>query len=437
MTVAADLLAQLRGDLRLAAEAIASGRVTSAELVESCLARAAAVEPRVRAFAWLDPERARRAARDADRRSGGTLRGVPIGVKDIIDAAGTPTERGSPLFAGRVPATSADVVRAAERAGAVMFGKTVTAELAFYHPGPTRNPYDLSRTPGGSSMGSAAAVAAGIVPGAVGTQTNGSVIRPAAFCGVVGFKPSRGRLPNAGVMTFSPTLDQVGCFARTVEGAALLAAALGAEPLERWWSGAPSAPRFALAPTNDWRRAEPAMRERFEADAARLARAGAQVERPPLPAGLEAALPVLRTIMAVEGNESLQAAVSARPDVVSATLRDLLDEGARTPRAAYDAALVERERLLVEFRAWAAPFDAILTPPALGEAPAADTTGDPRFCTRWTLVGAPAVALPTGLGPHGLPLGLQLVGAPGDDRRLLGAAAWAAERLSPPPPPPL
>lgn len=402
----------------------------AAERVERSLARAEQVEPRLRAFAWLEPARARaRAARlDASRATPGALHGVTVGVKDIIDTAGVPTEYGTPLFAGRVPEGSAQVVVALERAGAIVLGKTVTTELAYFQPGPTRNPWDLSRTPGGSSMGSAAAVAAGIVPLAVGTQTNGSVIRPAAFCGVVGFKPTFGALPRDGVLTFSPTLDQIGGFARSVEDVALgVAAMTGEEP--RPPRPLVAAPRLALAPTVDFERAEAAMRDRFENDVDELARAGARIERPALPRGLEEALPVLRTIMAFEAAEHIGPLVAGRPEVVSRVLRDLLDEGARISASAYRGAKAERERLVAEFGVWAAPFDAVLTPPAIGEAPGLTTTGDPRFCTRWTLVGAPALTLPTGLGPSGLPLGLQLVGAPGADRRLLETAAWVEARL--------
>ncbi len=423
-------------DLAAAARAVRQGLTTSRALVEACLQRYDEREPTLHAFAWLDRDRALRLADAADAavEGGGALgllHGVPIGVKDIFDTAGIPTENGSRLFAGRVPTRNATVVSALERAGAIVIGKTVTAELAFYHPGPTTNPHHPTRTPGGSSMGSAAAVAAGMVPAAVGSQTNGSVIRPAAFCGVVGAKPTYGRLPTDGVMAFAPTLDHVGGFARTAEGVALLIAAMASEPPDRWWSGAATdAPRFAAVRTKDWDKASEAMRARFQQAVDALASAGKPIEWPALPDGLDDAVPVLATIMRYEGARSLAPVVKKDPQLVSATARTFFAEGERIPDAEYARALREREHLIVSFTPWASRYDAILTLPAIGEAPGLETTGDPIFCTRWTLVGAPAVTVPAGRGPSGLPLGLQLVAAPGDDRRLFAAAAWAERVVS-------
>ncbi len=393
-------------------------------MLQEWLDRIARREPELRVFAWLDADAVRRAAAQAPA---GPLRGRPVGVKDIIDTRGIPTEYGSPLFAGRVPDRSATVVERVIAAGGVLIGKTVTAELAYYTPGPTRNPWDPTRTPGGSSMGSAAGIAAGMFPLALGTQTNGSIIRPAAFCGVVGYKPSFGVVPRDGVMTFSQTLDQVGVFAASVADAALLAGVIANRTLD----ARPRRPRrLALAQTSEWSECEPAMRERFLADVAALAAAGAEVEAPPLPEGFEAGLGPHRVIMAVEAYRNLGPAVERSPDLVSRRLRDLLEEGSRTPEAEYREALRERERLIAALQDWAAPYDAVLSPPALGEAPPAGTTGDPRLCTRWTLTGAPAITVPTGRGPHGLPLGLQLSGAPATDARVLAAAAWASEVLT-------
>lgn len=418
-------------DLPAAARAVRRRLTTSRALVEAALRRYDEREPILRAFAWLDRERALRLADEADRRTGsgaalGVLHGVPVGVKDIYDTAGIPTENGTPLFRGRVPDRSAAAVEALEHAGAIVLGKTVTTELAFFHPGPTTNPHDASRTPGGSSMGSAAAVAAGIVPAAIGSQTNGSVIRPAAFCGVVGFKPTYARISLDRVMPLAPTLDHAGTFTRTVIGAAVLAAALAREPLERWWSGTETTPpRFAAIRTKDWERASEAARERFQQSVDALAAAGNAIEWPSLPVGIDEAVPVLRTIMARESVGTIGKAIARDPSLASDVAKRLVAEGEAIPDATYRDALLRRGHLIAEFAAWADPFDAVLTLPALGEAPTPETTGDPVFCSRWTLLGAPAITIPAGRGPAGLPLGLQLVAGPGDDRRLLAAATWA------------
>jgi len=280
-------------------------------------------------------------------------------------------------------------------------------------------------------MGSAAAVAAGVVPGAVGSQTNGSVIRPAAFCGVVGAKPTYGRISLEGVMPFAPTLDHAGTFTRTVEGAAWLCAAMARQPLEAWWSGLPAVPpRLAAIRTRDWEHATEPARDAFQRAIDALAAAGRAIEWPPLPQGLDEAVPVLRTIMAKECVATIGAAIRRAPALASDVANALVAEGEAIAEEAYRGALRERDRLIAALAEWARPYDAILTLPATGEAPTLETTGDPRFCSRWSLTGAPAVTIPIGRGPAGLPLGLQLVGAPGDDRRLFGAAAWAERVLA-------
>jgi len=356
-------------------------------------------------------------------------------VKDVFDTAGIPTEYGSPIFAGRVPDDSAAAVERLEAAGAIVFGKTVTAELAYFAPGPTTNPWNPERTPGGSSMGSAAAVAAGVVPAAIGTQTNGSTIRPAAFCGVVGFKPSFGRLPTAGALRFAPTLDQVGVFARTVGDAALLASVLAGEEPAAWVPGNGRRTLGAVR-TPEWAEADAATRQGFETALAAAATAGVSVREVDLPEGLAGAIPVLRTIMAAEASRFVGPLVAASLELVSLQLRELLAEGDAIPAAEYELALRRREELVSEFAAWAGECDALITLATLGEAPSLATTGDPRPCTRWTLVGAPAISLPNGLGPSGLPLAVQLVAV--DDHALLDVAAQIERllpRLGPPPEP--
>jgi len=426
-------------DLTYAAEAIRRRELSSRELMAACLDRYRTTEATLHAFAWLDPDRAMRAAAERDgQEPRGLLHGVPIGVKDIFDTAGIPTESGSRLFKGRVPDRDADIVRALKDSGAIVVGKTVTAELAFLHPGPTRNPYDLERTSGGSSMGSAAAVAAGVLPGAIGSQTNGSTIRPGAFCGAVGFKPTGGRLSTAGALEFSKTLDQVGAFAGDVASAARLAAALAGDALDEWWTGRSARPpRFAAVRTSDWDSASDAMRMHFQTDVDALASEGGPIEWPALPDGLDEVPTLIQTVMAYESARTLGPLAEAQPENVSEKARMFFARGKTIAAAEYDRTIRERLRLIAAFNEWAAEYDAILTVPAVGEAPTPDTTGDPRFCSRWTFVGAPALVIPTGLGPAGLPLGLQLVGARGSDRRMLAAAAWAESLLPKPPRPPV
>jgi Asp-tRNA(Asn)/Glu-tRNA(Gln) amidotransferase A subunit family amidase len=403
--------------------AIHAGATSAEAIVERCAAAIEAREREVRAFSWLTIGDALRRVRERDR-TGLPLAGLPFAVKDIIDTAGVPTECGSPLFAGRVPAASASIVDRLCDLGGVMLGKTVTAELAFATPGPTRNPWDASRTPGGSSMGSAAGVAAGMAPLALGTQTNSSLIMPAALCGVVGFKPSAGAFEMDGVMAFSPTLDQLGWITATVADAAFVAELLmGAEV------AAAGDLRLAVVRTAEWDAAGDSVRERFDAALAALRAAGAElVEDPDPPAALDDARPIHRTIMAYEAVRSVGPAVASRPEVVSEILRRFLAEGEGIAADAYAAALARRAELTEACSRWLGGFDAVVTPAAPAEAPSADGTGDARFCTAWTLIGAPAVVLPSGRGAEGLPIGLQLVGAPGADAALLGTAR-AAEPL--------
>lgn len=427
-------------DLPVAAilDGLARGTFTARGYLEALLERHALVEPVVRAFAWIDHGRARAEADAADRRrargeESGTLEGLPVGVKDIFDTAGIPTLCGSEAYAGNVPATDAAAVAAIRRAGAWVLGKTVTTELAYFFPGPTANPWDASRTPGGSSMGSAAGVAAGLVPLALGTQTNGSVLRPAAFSGVVGFKPTLGRLPMDGCMPFSPSNDQGGLFARDVDGVARGAAAWAGEPDARWVPGPGAAtgpaPRLAAVRTGDWDGLAPAARDATEEAVARLRAAGAAIDWVDVPADVDALLPVHRTIMSREGADTLAPVRAAHDAVLSTTLRAYLDEGARVTDEALAAARAARHAATAAFASWMRAYDAIIAPAAPGEAPTPETTGDPRCQTRWQSVGAPAICLPCALGPSGLPIAIQAVGAHGADLRLLRAAAWIEAHL--------
>lgn len=422
------------------ARKIASGELTSVALTRSLLKRIAEREAEVKAFAWIDHERAMEYAELADlryREGGeiGPLHGLPIGVKDIMPTVGIPTERGSPIFRGEVPDFSAEVVARLERAGAFVLGKTVTAELAFLTPGKTRNPWSSAHTPGGSSSGSVAAVAAGFCPGALGTQTNGSVICPAAFCGVVGYKPTQATVSFAGVHNFSPTLDQIGVFARSVADCALLAAPLGdyAGAISARVSGLARLPKIAAVRTPVWDRATDAQRARFAADIAALRAAGATVDEVELPPRFDLAHPMHRRIMYREAADLFADVMRTRRDDLSPGLRAALDEGAKVSDIELAEAHVVRVELIAALDVFLASFDAIVTPPAPGEAPRGiDATGDPSFCTIWTLTQVPAIVIPTGLGPNGLPMGLQIVGHRGRDDLLLATAAWCEHALPAP-----
>jgi Asp-tRNA(Asn)/Glu-tRNA(Gln) amidotransferase A subunit family amidase len=360
------------------------------------------------------------------------LHGVPLAVKDIIDVAGMPTRYGSPIYASAGPAAvSAECVEALDRAGGIVIGKSVTTEFAYYTPGKTRNPWNIAHTPGGSSMGSAASVASSMVAGALGTQTNGSVIRPAAFCGVVGFKPTLGSVSNHGTLDPWPTLDHTGVFARHVGDAALLASVIAKHGAIAPTILMPShALRLAFVRTPVWHLADPAQKEMLEKNAAVLGHAGAIVEELMLPAEYDNAHRVHRVVMAYEAARHFQNLQKRHRALMSAKFNELLDEGAALGEAAYGEALRATQKLRENFPALIDRFDAIITPPAPGEAPPTlEQTGNPAFCTIWTLLGVPAITIPVGLGPSGMPLGLQIVGAQGEDDRTLSVAAWVESHL--------
>jgi Asp-tRNA(Asn)/Glu-tRNA(Gln) amidotransferase A subunit family amidase len=433
--------------LREAAQAIRGGDLSSEDLTRALLERISKHENTVQAFQWIDPARALDLARQADRRlqSGdalGPLHGIPVGIKDIIETRGIPTTMGSPVFDGHVPTRSAALVQRAEAAGAFVLGKTVTAEFAYFHPGKTRNPWNPAHTPGGSSSGSAAAVAMGFLPGAVGTQTNGSVIRPAAFCGVVGYKPTAGLISLAGVHPFSPSLDQAGVFARSVSDAALLAAALvergdadaaasaGRGVISGDMAAMARSPRLAAVRSPVWHLADPHAQEHFLKMVARLRSAGAEVTEQKLPSEFEGAHAVLRTIMYGEGARGFAELQRRDRDRLSPRLNALIDEGLGIPDSDLARGLEKKGQLARELDAFLSAFDGIITPPTLGEAPADLTqTGDPAFCTIWSLCGVPAVTIPTGRGPARLPLGLQIVGPRFADDRVLSVARWCDEQI--------
>jgi len=422
--------------LRAAANGIRAGEFTSEAYTRALLERIAASDANVQAWAHLDPDAALAAARQADAEldaglGGGALAGTGIGVKDIVATASEPTQMGSPIYAGAQPDFDAECVLRLQGAGAFVLGKTVTTEFAFLQPGKTRNPWRAAHTPGGSSSGSAAAVALGHVAAALGTQTNGSMIRPAAFCGVVGFKPTRDALPFSGVNVFSPTLDTLGVFARNIADCALLASCL-ADPgrIASDVIRIDPAPRLALLPAFPWVSIGAEQERAIQTASTVLRSAGARLTEVALPDGWREAHLVLRTIMLHEGAQQLGALQLRERQRMSAKLNAALDEGREIDAETYRAARARRDALIVEAVQWLAPFDAILTPPAPGPAPADLTqTGDPACCTLWSLLGFPAISIPIALADSGLPLGLQLATIAGGDERLLAVARWCEEHL--------
>ena len=430
-----------------AAEAIREGEWTSEELVEACLARIDEQEEQIGAWEHLDKEFALTQAREADRARGegkalGPFHGVPVGIKDVIDTAGLPTENGSPLHKGRRPTEDAALVSLLKNAGAVIMGKTVTTEFAVYSPGKTKNPHDPNRTPGGSSSGSAASVASYMVPAAVGTQTNGSVIRPASYCGVCGFKPTFGSISRYGMLPQSRPIDHVGLFGRSVEDLAFLGDQLmvfdardpdmrpRAAPRLRETAASepPVAPRFAFVKTPVWDQADEDAQAAFEELAAHL---GEEiVEEVELPEPFNNAIEWHQIILESNLARNFEMEYERGKDKISDLLCKMIERGQKYLAVDYTRAVEKVPVLNGLLGEMFERFDALLTPPAPGQAPLGlGATGNPVFCTIWTLCGTPAVTLPLMKGADGMPLGIQLVGPKGDDARLLRTARWLESRL--------
>jgi Asp-tRNA(Asn)/Glu-tRNA(Gln) amidotransferase A subunit family amidase len=420
---------------------LARGALRAVDLVESCIARIEAREDEVQAWAWFDAGFAREQARnlDAHRTSGraiGPLHGLPVALKDIIDTRRIPTENGCTLDAGRVPAKDAYVVERLRQAGAIIMGKTVSTELAFLHPGKTRNPHDPEHTPGGSSSGSAAAVADGMVPLAIGTQTGGSIIRPASYCGITGYKPTFGAIPRRGILTQSPTLDTVGVFAADPLGAALLADALFGHdaadtattlaPPPRLFDTAGSAPPlkpvFAFVRPPGWDDADTEVHAAFAELVEALGDQAFEVE---LPRAFSEAAAQRKRINYAEMARHYYRYWRDGADSLAPETRSAIEEGNAIPARDYLAALDWAPVLTAGLDEIFERCDAILCPAATGPAPRGlGFTGDAVFNGLWTLCGTPAVTLPLLTAGNGLPMGVQLVGPRGDDARLLRTAAW-------------
>jgi Asp-tRNA(Asn)/Glu-tRNA(Gln) amidotransferase A subunit family amidase len=415
-----------------AARQIAAGQLGAATLVAAYLDRIDAREDIVGAWQHLDRERALATARQRDTEPPrGPLHGIPIAVKDLIDTADLPTAYGSPIYRGHRPAADAACVALARAAGAVVLGKTVTTEFAAFTPGKTANPRNLAHTPGGSSSGSAAAVADSMAPLAFGTQTAGSVIRPAAYCGCVGYKPSFGLLSRAGIKTLADSLDTLGLFARNVRDAAFLAGVLAERPALRRLALPQRPPRFGLYRTAMWDEAEPATAAALDRARAALDEAGAAVEE-------LAIMPEHRSLNAAQdkimGYEMVQALAYERLErsaELSPRLAQLLDAGLSVGAEEYDDACTEAAAARAGLSRLFANCDAVLVPAAPGEAPAGlGYTGDPVFNRMWTLLGTPCVTVPAQWAENGLPTGIQLVGRIRDDARLMAAAAFLERALA-------
>lgn len=431
-----------------AARKINNGEISSEELVQSHLDQAANIDGVVQAWAHLDSEKALEQARmrDAMRMQGaatGPLHGIPIAIKDIIDTAHVPTEYGSELYAGRVPVTDAAVVESLRNAGAVIMGKTVTAELATCGPGKTKNPHNPEHTPGGSSSGSAAAVASFMAPGALGTQTGGSVIRPASFCGIYGFKPTYGMIPRRGILMQSFSHDQVGTFARSLEDIALLTEQLfGYDPADEATSPLnarlplsdtvatepPVGVKLAYVQTPMWSKADTPTQEAFGELRDALEDNADEI---PLSGSFENAMDWHRTVVEADNAEAYAEEYDAGEGKMHSCLREQIERGREVSAVDYIDALKKRELLNGILDEIFDEYDAIVTPATTGEAPKGlETTGDPAFCAIWSFCGVPAISLPLMEGDNGLPLGVQLVGRRGDDARLLRTARWLCNYLS-------
>jgi Asp-tRNA(Asn)/Glu-tRNA(Gln) amidotransferase A subunit family amidase len=414
-----------------AAAAIAAGKLTSEALVAACLERIRAREDAVQAWAFIDPDLALAQARARDKQNPRSrLHGVPIGIKDVIDTCDMPTEYGSPIYRGHGPVCDAACVAQVRELGGVILGKTVSTEFATRHPNKTRHPLDPARTPGGSSSGSAAAVADCMVPAAFGTQTSSSIIRPAAFCGVIGYKPSFGLINRAGLKFLAESLDTIGTLTRTIADAALIVEELAGLPATPFGEVARRRPRVGLCRTPYWNRADAATHRNLEAAAQALAQAGAHVNYVDLAGEFAALAETQVMVSSYEFHRALTHERTRFPELISASLTSRIAAGGKVTREQYEAGIALARRCRLRIDDVFHDCDVLLAPSAPGEAPSIETTGDPIFGLMWTLLRLPCLTLPHGTGPNGLPLGIQVIGRRGGDTAMFVDAEWIRRALA-------
>ncbi|HEV7224146.1 MAG TPA: amidase [Pirellulales bacterium] len=428
-----------------AAAEMRQGRPSASELLDQCLANVERFEPRVRAWVMLDEAGARETARrlDEERKQGrnrGPLHGIPVGIKDIVDVAGWPTKAGSPLREGHRAERDATLVARLRAAGAVILGKTVTTQFASFDPPPTRNPWNLERTPGGSSSGSAAAVAAGMCLAAIGSQTGGSITRPASYCGVAGCKPTWGRVSSAGLVPFSFHLDQAGPIARCVADLAIIVRTIaGYDPADPVCQNIPllddktapldQPPKIGLLEEYFFETASESVRQVTRRAVDRLRSAGMETQVVALPASFADAHRYQRLVMAVDAAAYHRDNFPSRREQYAPNIALVLDEGRAATAVEYSAALAHQFRFRREMSAALEGFDALLTPATNATAQGPETTGDPRFNVPWSYSGQPTVSFPCGLADESMPVALQLIGRPFDEAALFAAAAWCEQIL--------
>lgn len=430
-----------------AASAIASGKLTPSQLVNSCLERIAALEDKLQAWALVDREGALETAQRLDRelergQRRGPLHGIPVGIKDIFYTAGLLTEAGSKSWAGFIPDYDATTVIKLKEAGAIILGKTHTTQFAYRDPAPTHNPWNTEHTPGGSSSGSGAGVAAGMCLAALGSQTLGSVLRPAAYNGIVGFKPQHGRISTYGVVPLSPILDHVGILARTVTDAALVFQTIaGYDPKDEYSLNEPvpdclsslegqPAPRLGLARDFFYDHADEEMRRHTDETAARLRQAGASIEEIKLPPSFATIIDNAYIILAVQAAAYHKDMFAKHRDEYRPGIRKLIEDGLAVKPSDYTQALKVRLKQIEEAEPILHKVDALLTPGIPGAAPhGLSSTGNAVMQAPWTIMGVPSISLPSGLSQNGLPLAIQLAGPPKAEDRLLAVAGWCQSAL--------